>query len=189
MDEIQKALASLASDLSELPEPKEIKERKVNSGTQTFPLFSTSVLICYLQGAASPLFMQASEKDFENVLGKGNEEIKQFIKPLFLILHNNKNLKFRPVNKHMLSPAGLETFERFLNSFRKETRLEAFLENYKNFLLFLAKESIQIKDDKIFTDLETLLLRIADYRINCTAQDVTANNKTLTTLDIASLKF
>lgn len=186
MDDMQRALAALANDLNELPETK---EKKAGSGTQTFSLFSTSVLICYLQGAASPLFMQATENDFENALDKTSEEIKTFLKPLFLILHNNKNIKFRPVNKHMLSPTGLETFERFIVSFRKETRLEAFLENYKNFLLFLAKESIPIKDDKVFTDLENLLIRIADYRINCTAQETTANNKTLTAIDITSLKF
>lgn len=183
------ALAALAAALDNEPEIATQSKRTLSKNSKPYALFSSSILVCYLQGDASPLFMGASATDYDRLANKNNEEIKTFLKPLFLILHNNKNLKFRPINTHLLSDAGLLKFERVLNSFRKETRLEAFLENYREFLLFLSSESLTIKEEKVFTSLTTLLERIKDYRLNCKEQGASVQESILSDDDIANLTF
>lgn len=184
------ALAALAACLEETPEiATSGTKRPLAKNSKPYALFSSSILVCYLQGDASPLFMQASAGTYDSFALSSNEDIKAFLKPLFLILHNNKNLKFRPINTHLLSDAGLLKFDRILNSFRKETRLEAFLENYREFLLFLSSESLAIKEEKVFTNLGTLLSRIKDYRMNCKEQGALENVATLSDDDIANLTF
>jgi len=185
------ALAALEAALQSTPEIKTSENKKpLTNKAKPYALFSSSILVCYLQGEASPLYMQEPAIAYDAYSHSDNEKIKNFLKPLFLILHNNKNLKFRPINTHLLSDAGLLRFERILNSFRKETRLEAFLENYREFLLFLSSESLTIKEEKVFTNLSTLLERLKEYRLHCIVQGAAKESETiLSEEDIANISF
>lgn len=150
--------------------------------TKQYPLFTTSILCAYIQGAASPLFMDAAPENYMQAVSDSKEQ--EFMAPLWLILHNNKNIKFRPINPQLIPDGKESEFARILHNFRHDTTLAAFLRNYKTFLNFLAANAITIDPAKIFTDLIGLLGRIGAYREDCiTSQPSVESTRTIITGD------
>lgn len=170
MNEESESLAALAA-LSNISPPEE-KSPKIINGTnypathkvKQFPIFSTGILLCYIQGEAPALFMQATLADYEKALNTNDDKIKEFLKPLFLLLHNNKNIKFRALNTTRLVPAVRDELENYILAFRTRSTLEGFLSTYKDFLSFASRTGVTIKKDKVFLNIEELALHIANYR-------------------------
>lgn len=193
------ALAAFSSLVSKEPisepdfpaKPETIKVKKeASSKVKQYKLFSSSILLCYIQGDAPALFMQRELSDYSMMLGSADNEIKEFLNPLFSLLHDNKNIVFRPINtRRLLSVQEVESFNAILESFKKETRLTAFLNNYKTFLSFLASCNLPIKKENIFTSLSDLLILIADYRDNASTLELKQFPELLSPQDIKDLTF
>lgn len=189
-DATQAALAAMFANKDTRSEVDPIAQRSQASLlTKQYPLFTTSILCAYIQGTASPMFMQASPEDYLSAV-MDNEQ-KEFIKPLWLILHTNKNIKFRPINPHLIPDGKESEFAAILNAFRKESQFSAFLSNYKTFLNFMASNALAIEPDKIFTDLVSLLGRIGAYREEClSAMPISETKKViLSSDDLDNLDF
>lgn len=170
--------------------PETIKVKKeTSSKVKQYKLFSSSILLCYIQGDAPALFMQRELSDYSMMLGSADNEIKEFLNPLFSLLHDNKNIVFRPLNLRLLSSVQVEAFNAILESFRNETRLTSFLNNYKTFLSFLASCNLPIKKENIFTSLSDLLILIADYRDNASTLELKQFPELLSPQDIKDLTF
>lgn len=170
MNEESESLAALAA-LSNISPPEKDTVKIINGTNypathkvKQFPIFSTGILLCYIQGEAPALFMSATLADYEIALNNNDDKIKEFLKPLFLLLHNNKNIKFRALNTTRLTPPVRDELENYILSFRARSTLEGFLSTYKDFLSFASRTGVTIKKDKVFLNLEGLALHIANYR-------------------------
>ena len=195
MNEEIESLAALAA-LSNISPPEEKSPKIINATNypathkvKQFPIFSTGILLCYIQGEAPALFMSATLADYEIALNKNDDKIKEFLKPLFLLLHNNKNIKFRALNTTKLVPAVRNELESFILAFRSRSTLEGFLSTYKDFLAFASRTGIAIKKDKIFLNIEGLALHIANYRDQAVLAQQTELFIGVTDDEIKSLTF